>query len=95
MVWMSVRLSTDVTLSGITWVEELMEGHPERIRCELSIHLHVFKKLYFILQKLGYKDSKHVTLHEKLAIFLYTCVTGLTTRHVSERFQRSNGMISR
>ena len=81
-------------LTGIAWVEELMEGHPERIRCELGVHLHVFEKLYFILQKLGYKDSKHVTLHKQLAIFLYTCVTSLTTRHVGERFQRSNSTIA-
>jgi hypothetical protein len=47
------------------------------------------------LRKLGYRDSRHVPLHEQLAIFLYTCVTGLTTRHVGERFQRSSSTISR
>ena len=81
-------------LSGVAWVEELMEGHPERIRCELGVHLHVFELLLRVLRKLGHKDSKHVPLHEQLAIFLYTCVTGLGTRHVGERFQRSNSTIA-
>ncbi|KIO14450.1 hypothetical protein M404DRAFT_90975, partial [Pisolithus tinctorius Marx 270] len=43
----------------------------------------------------GHKNSKFVTLEEQLTIFLYTCVTGLTIRHVGERFQRSNDTISR
>ena len=38
-------------------------------------------------------DLRHVSLEEQLAIFLYTCVTGLTTRHVAECFQHSNKTI--
>jgi hypothetical protein len=82
-------------LSGDEWVDELMTGHPERIRCELGVHLHVFKRLLSVLRKMGYGDSKHITLREQLAIFLYTCVTGLTIRHVGERFQHSNDTISK
>jgi len=33
--------------------------------------------------------SKHVMLEEQLAIFLYTCVTGLSLIHVCEHFQRA------
>ncbi|KIK24570.1 hypothetical protein PISMIDRAFT_645831 [Pisolithus microcarpus 441] len=43
---------------------------------------------------MGHCDSKFVTLEEQLSIFLYTCVTGLTSRHVAERFQHSNNTIS-
>ncbi|KIN97277.1 hypothetical protein M404DRAFT_135861, partial [Pisolithus tinctorius Marx 270] len=43
----------------------------------------------------GHSNSKFVTLEEQLAIFLYTCVTGLTVRHVGEHFQWSNDTISR
>ncbi|KAJ7081525.1 hypothetical protein C8R44DRAFT_527075, partial [Mycena epipterygia] len=43
----------------------------------------------------GLTHSKHVTLEEQVAIFLYTCVTGLSIRHVGERFQRSNETISK
>ncbi|KIO00965.1 hypothetical protein M404DRAFT_151610, partial [Pisolithus tinctorius Marx 270] len=37
--------------------------------------------------------SKHITLEEQLAIFLYTSVTSLSIRHVGECFQRSNSTI--
>ena len=87
------RYHTSV-LTGTTWVEELMDGHPDRIHCELGVCLHVFEKLLSVLQKLKYKDSRHVPLHKQLVIFLYTCVTGLTTCHVGERFQWSNSTIS-
>lgn len=82
-------------LSGRAWVQELIHGHPERIRTELGVHAHVFKSLVFELTQMGYSDSKNVTLEEQLAIYLYTCVTGLTIRHVGERFQRSNETISK
>lgn len=82
-------------LTGQGWVMELLAGHPERIRCELGMHRHVFVELIDELHKMGYSSSRFVSLEEQLAIFLYTCVTGLSVRHVGERFQRSNETISR
>jgi hypothetical protein len=82
-------------LSGEAWVVELLTGHPERIRCELGVHAHVFGKLISELRALGHTNSKYLSLEEQLAIFLYTAVTGLSIRHVGERFQRSNETISR
>jgi hypothetical protein len=82
-------------LSGHGWVLELLTGHPDRIRCELGVRHHVFDRLLSNLRTLGYKDSREVTLEEQLAIFLYTCVTGLSIRHVGERFQRANNTISK
>jgi hypothetical protein len=82
-------------LSGAAWVAELLTGHPERIRCELGMHREVFIELIDTLRRMGHGNSKFVSLEEQLAIFLYTCVTGLTIRHVGERFQRSNETISR
>lgn len=32
-------------LSGHGWVQELINGHPERIKCELGLRLHVFQAL--------------------------------------------------
>ncbi|KAF8591703.1 hypothetical protein K439DRAFT_1326275 [Ramaria rubella] len=29
-------------LSGYGWVQELLNGHPEHIRCELGVHKSVF-----------------------------------------------------
>jgi hypothetical protein len=82
-------------LTGQQWVEELMRGHPGRIYNELGVHLHVFVMLLIELQGLGYSDSKYVSLEEQLAIFLYTCRTGLGCHHVDERFQRSNETIKK
>lgn len=82
-------------LTGDAWVVELLIGHPERIRCELGVHRQVFIELVSVLRQMGHSNSRLVSLEEQLAIFLYTCVTGMTVRHVGERFQRSNETISR
>jgi hypothetical protein len=82
-------------LSGEGWVMELLSGHPSRIRCELRVSHDVFIELVHELRGLGHGNSKYVSLEEQLAIFLYMSVTGLTIRHVGERFQRSNETISR
>jgi hypothetical protein len=81
--------------TGLAWVHDLMAGHPERIRHELGVHLHVFKLLLVVLRKMGYSDSRHVLLEEQLAIFLYACCSGLTIRFLGEQFQRSNDTISK
>ena len=82
-------------LSGAAWVIELLNGHPERIRNELGVHKHVFLGLVAALEQQGSTSSRHVYIEEQLAIFLYTCVTGLSLRHVSERFQRANETTSK
>ena len=82
-------------LSGEGWVQELLEGHPKRIRHELGVSKDVFLALIGELREMGHSDSRYVTLEEQLAIFLYSCVTGLTVVHVGERFQHSNETISR
>lgn len=81
-------------LSGQAWVQELLDGHPDRIRTAL-VHREVFHHLIDELRSLGHKDTTYVTLEEQLAIFLYTSVTGLPVRHVGERFQRANSTISK
>lgn len=82
-------------LSGLDWVRELLHGHPEHIRCELGVHKHVFVALIKYLQQAGVSSSKHMLLEEKLAMFLYTCVTGLSIHHVCEQFQRATETTSR
>ena len=82
-------------LTGHAWVLELLTGHPDRIRCELGVRHHVFDQLITTLREQGCQDSREVTLEEQLSIFLYTCVTGLTVRHVGERFQRANNTIAK
>jgi hypothetical protein len=81
-------------LSGEAWVLELLRGHPNRIRTELGMSIEVFSNLVQELRDIGHQNSRNISLEEQLAIFLYMCVTGLTIRHVGERFQRSNETIS-
>ena len=82
-------------LSGTNWVQELLDGHPECICNELGVHKHVFHTLVEELQLAGHRPSKHVYLEEQLAIFLYTCVTGLSLQYVCECFQCSGDMVSK
>lgn len=82
-------------LSGHAWVEELVYGHPERIWNCLGMRVHVFLALVSELRLCGLRDSRYVSLRMKTAIFIYTCVTGLSVRHVGEHFQSSNDTISK
>ena len=65
-------------LSGQGWVEELLEGHPARIQCELGVSQDVFLELVAALASFGHGDSKYVKIEEQLVIFLYMSITGLT-----------------
>ncbi|KAJ7054235.1 hypothetical protein C8F01DRAFT_968295, partial [Mycena amicta] len=58
-------------LSGRGWLDELIHGHPDRIKSELGMRVHVFLALVAHLRILGLGDSKYVTLEEQTAIFLY------------------------
>lgn len=82
-------------LTGHAWVQELLNGHRNRIHSELGVRKHVFRLLVDELRGMGYIDSRHVTLEEQLAIFLWTCCTGVLIRHVGERFQHALPTISK
>lgn len=83
-------------LSGQDWVEELLEGHPGRFHNNMGMNKHVFLKLVDELGKrAGLGPTRWVSPEEQLSIFLYTCVTGLSTVHLKEHFQRSKDTISR
>jgi len=58
-------------LTGQGWVNELLYGHPNRIRTELDVKKDVFLALTSKLRKMGHADSKYLLLEEQLAIFLY------------------------
>ena len=82
-------------LSGHAWVTELLNGHPLRIKTELGVSKEVFEALILVLQDLGHRSSRYISLEEQLAIFLYSSTSALSTRRVGERFQHSTGTISR
>ena len=65
-------------LSGRGWVEELLEGHPGHICCELGVSREVFLELVSVLHGFSFGSSRYVDIEEQLAIFLYMSVTGLT-----------------
>ncbi len=82
-------------LSGEAWVQELLTGHPMRIRNELGVYRQTFFTLVQTLQDIGIRSSRYVTIEEQVAIFLYTVVTGLSSTHIGERFQRSPATIQK
>ncbi|EGN95297.1 hypothetical protein SERLA73DRAFT_17432, partial [Serpula lacrymans var. lacrymans S7.3] len=66
-------------LTGYGWVRELMDGYPDQIRTELGMWREIFVRLINFLQSHGYTDSKHAMLEKPTAIFLYACITSLST----------------
>ena len=81
-------------LTGKGWVLELLNGHPDRIRTCLGVNHDVFDRLVRVLKHHGVLDSRGgISVEEQLSIFLYTCVTGLSSHHVAERFQHSSDTI--
>lgn len=77
-------------------MKELINGHHDCMWTELGMNVHVFLALLHELQvACGLGDSCYVGLNEQVAIFLYMCVTGMSTQHVAERFQCSNTSISK
>jgi len=83
-------------LTGQRWLEELLNGHSTQFYNQLGMKKHVFCKLLLELQvKSGLRDTKNVKAEEQLAIFVYLCRTGSSSRLLMERFQRSSDTISR
>ena len=82
-------------LMGGGWILELLTGHPDQIKTSLGVSHHAFNVLVQVMRESGFRDSHHgISVEEQLSIFLYTCVTGLSTCHVAEWFQHSPTMIS-
>ena len=83
-------------LTGEGWMLELLNGHPDRIKMSLGVSHDVFDGLTQVLVENGFKKLRRgLSVEEQLGIFLHTCVMGLSTRHVGERFQHSPTMISK
>jgi hypothetical protein len=78
------------------WVRQLSEGHRGRFYDNLGMNRHVFRWLLrALIEKAGQGDTKHVTLEEQLAMFLYFSVTGSSIRKLEEWFQRSPDTVSK
>ena len=82
-------------LTGISWVQELLTGHPVWFSDALAMPKHVYRKLVKELQLYGgLAHLKHVLQEEQVAIFLHFCKTGMTIRDLQEHFQHSPSTIS-
>ena len=82
-------------LSGQMWVDELLDGHPDHICCELGLQKGTLHELFCALHCFGVTDLKYVGLEEQLALLLYMLVTGLTIWHTGKCFQCLNDTISK
>lgn len=81
--------------TGMMWITELLNGHPDRMYDCLRMRAHVFKALVLFLRAENVvDDSRYMTLEEQLGIFLYICATGCGVRSAAERFQRGNATIA-
>ncbi|THU81589.1 hypothetical protein K435DRAFT_623520, partial [Dendrothele bispora CBS 962.96] len=49
-------------LTGRQWVEELIQGHPDRIYNELGMRLHVFNAFVWELRLHGMTNSRYCTI---------------------------------
>ncbi|TFK86403.1 hypothetical protein K466DRAFT_461471, partial [Polyporus arcularius HHB13444] len=57
--------------TGEAYIQELLHGHPDRIRDTLGVHKHIFHALIHELQVYaGFTPTKHLSQEEQLAIFL-------------------------
>jgi hypothetical protein len=82
------------SLLGELWLQELLHGHPMQFPTQLGVNKHVFQWLVIELKSISLTCSKHLTLEEHIAIFLYTSVTALSSQFVAEHFQHSLDMIT-
>ncbi|KAJ3742597.1 hypothetical protein DFH05DRAFT_1372435, partial [Lentinula detonsa] len=59
-------------LKGDGWVEELLNGHQNRMKDNLSTQPYLFRQLELsLIQKGGLTGGRYIGTKEKLAIFLH------------------------
>lgn len=69
-------------LSGAEWVQELVEGHRDRMKDALALRPAIFRQLEQELVSLGgLRPRRYVDTQESLAIFLYQAVTNNSITH--------------
>ena len=82
-------------LTGKVWVLELMNGHPDRMKINFGVSIGIFSALVQVLEHNGITESwNSISVEEQLGIFLYICVTSLSSCLVGEQFQRSMDTIT-
>src|SRR5690349_5838880 len=84
------------SLSGKAWVTELLHGNPRRFRNQMRMQRETFSTIIHIMLEKGVLGpSRHVSVEEKFAIFLYVVGQNASNRQTQERFQRSGWTITK
>ncbi|KAK3204512.1 hypothetical protein Dsin_018558 [Dipteronia sinensis] len=83
-------------LTGYTFVQELINGHPDRMYNMFRMDTPVFLNLCQIIEQSQLlKNDRYVTVIETVVICLYILFHGAVMRIVDERFQRSKDTVYR
>lgn len=84
-------------LTGQAWMDELLCGeNARRFYDNMGMQKHVFVALRGEMMDAGILgDTQWVTATEQLGMYLYTLITGLSTKKIQERFQRSPDTVSK
>ncbi|KAK4704957.1 hypothetical protein P7C70_g1243, partial [Phenoliferia sp. Uapishka_3] len=83
------------SLTGEMRIQELMNGHPERIKSALGSSKETFAQL---MDQLPFRPRKRISREEQLGIFLYVRRQRSATRDyddAAERFQRDSKIVAR
>lgn len=91
------RIHSNQTFLGQDYVDDLLAcGNDVRIHTQLRIKLNTFNLLQdWLMQNTGLKDSKHVSVEEKLLIFIYIYqVKGYQIAQLQEQFNRCDQIVS-
>ncbi|XP_054820818.1 uncharacterized protein LOC129319776 [Prosopis cineraria] len=75
--------------TGQMWVNEILQGHPDRCYEMFRMEKHLFRQLCATLDELGLKKSKKMRVEEMVEMFLNTIGHGVGNRMIQERFQHS------
>ncbi|XP_054790807.1 uncharacterized protein LOC129296238 [Prosopis cineraria] len=77
------------------WVNEILQGHPDRCYEMFRMEKHLFRRLCATLVDLGLKKSKKMGVEEMVGMFLNTVGHGVGNRMIQERFQHSGETVYR
>lgn len=90
------RIPSNRTFSGQEYVDDLLTcGNNIRIHNQLRMTLNTFNLLQdWLVCNTGLKGSTHVSIEEKLLIFIYISSIGVSNRAAQERFNRSAQVVS-
>jgi hypothetical protein len=92
-----LRIPSNRLYTGQEYVDDLLNcGSNIRIRNQLCMQLETFNQLRnWLYNNSKLKDSRYISIEEKLLIFIYIAKSGSSNRAAQERFNRSPDTISK